>query len=93
MKKISRPGSRSCVDHQADIAKVQEWLGHTNMGTFKQKTKLFHRISLKTTGGVALGYFMTSNFRPVKQALFWEVPTIATHKENDHTEHIQKTNA
>jgi hypothetical protein len=32
------------------------------LGTFKQTTDLFHRISLKTTDGVALGYFMTSQF-------------------------------
>ena len=32
------------------------------LGTFKQTTDLFHRVSLKTIGGVALGYFMTSQF-------------------------------
>jgi hypothetical protein len=32
------------------------------LDTFKQTTDLFHRISLKTTDGVALGYLMTSQF-------------------------------
>jgi hypothetical protein len=33
------------------------------LGTFKQTTELFHRISLKTTDGVALAYFVLANNR------------------------------
>jgi integrase/recombinase XerD len=30
---LRAPAATTALDHQADIAKVQEWLGHANIGT------------------------------------------------------------
>jgi site-specific recombinase XerD len=30
---LSATAARNALDHQADIAKVQEWLGHANIAT------------------------------------------------------------
>jgi site-specific recombinase XerC len=44
LTKSSRPATNA-LDHEADIAKVQEWLGHANIAT----TRL-HEKKIQTRG-------------------------------------------
>jgi hypothetical protein len=57
-------------------------------------TELFHKISLKTTDGEALDYFIDSF--PILVMSNWHILgkylPIGIHKDNGHTKHIQKTN-
>ena len=37
----------NALDHQADIAKVQEWLGHANISTTRLSDRSMHRAEIR----------------------------------------------
>jgi Phage integrase family len=47
----------NALDHQADIAKVQEWLGHANIATTRLYDHRKHRLEDSPTLQFAAGYF------------------------------------
>jgi hypothetical protein len=82
----------NALDHQADIAKVQEWLGHANISTTRLYDRRKHRPEDSPTFKVEYLYCTLSRHEAMERSTLWLTPKEVSHEPTPMGRHHQSRN-